>query len=596
MKRWLACSLAGTVAAFAFVAVSNAGCGGSTTNQAEGGADTGTPDHKPPPVDSSGGKDVHTGKDSGNDVVNNFDSNPGEAGEAGDGGLVIPAEGGPTVPSGATQLVNTVDAGFGTGGIQVVGITDDGNVIYVGSTGKTSPVLAVPLAGGTPITIVADSGTTGYLPMIVHETVFVWTAQTVDMTTGNSVGTLTFWTKAKGAQATTATSTWGAVAASQDGTKVVYTANVTSDGTSGDLVAANSDLTGKMTLLTGTTTSLPVALAATPTAFYLDLGFTNNGYFVATHEDGTTTATVSCWDSATWTKTDLVTPAATTTGTSPVLTSAVTWSSSRQGTGFGGTVVAATSAGALQAFVLPSATPVPIDTGVSSFYMKPDGSGVLYGTAAGAYKLATLPTPTLTTILATGYGGFIYNYPYFNQNQPFGVAPATISADGNWSIFYKLAGTVAGQYDLNLTQNVAAATSKSFLSAPTGSVFNDAFTADSAYALYVTGYTSVGTGSEFAYPVAGPKAVTISTNNLWDSNYLTGTKLLYNDNFVLLGAGPNGTADISTVDVAATPLAPMSIIKSADSSYWLTTDRTKMVFSLIAAGDTKTNGIWVIAP
>ena len=596
MNRWWACSLAGTIACAA-VALTPAGCSGSASDQSDGGAEASHPDRKaPPPVD--GGADHSIGKDAAKDAVSPLDSTASEAGgDGGDGGpFGIPAEGGPTVPAGATQLVNTVDAGFDTVGMQVLGITDDDYVIYTG-LGKTEPVFAVPLAGGASIPIVADAGTAGYLPLIIHRTVFIWTGQTIDMTFGNSVGVLTFWTKAGGVQATTTHSTVGAVSASPDGTKVVYSANVSTRGTTGDFVASNADGTGKTTLLTGTSTSLPIAIPAT-IPYFPDLGFTNDAYFVATHQEvtdaGLSSATVSFWDTATWTKTDLIQGAAVATGPGATLTSGVSWSSSRTGTGFGSTVVASTSAGALQAFDLPSATHVPIDTGVTSFYMKPDGSGVFYGTgSSGAYKLAALPSAAITTILTTGYGGFIYNYPYLIQSQPLGDPPSTISPDGNWAVFYKVPGPTYDS-DLNLIQNVASSTSVPLLSAPTGIINNeDAFTADSTYALYMTSYTSVGTGSLYAYPVAGSEAVAISTNNVWDSNYLAGTKILYMDNYMALS---NGVADIYTVDVSASTLAPTSIIKAADSSYWLTTDRTKMVFSLIAAGNTKTNGIWVIAP
>ena len=602
MKRWLACSLAGTVAAFSVVSLSIAGCGGSTGNGSDSGppetskvdhhmapVDGGKPDHKPPPMDG------------GNDVAP-FDSPLVETGGEGGAPVPIPAEGGPAAPTGGTQLVNAVTAGFtDVGSMALVGITDDNYVIYSGNNGTKIPIMAVPLAGGAPITILADIGATGYGPNIDHDTVFMWTAGTANATTGNVVGTLQFWTHAKGIQSPTGASAVGLTAASQDGTKVVYTTNVSADGTTGDLVLANNDLTGKTTLITGTTTNV----TATTTYYNPSIRFANDTYFVASHQDGTSPVTVSFWDvtASTPAKKDLVTGAATKTVAGPgtaVLISGDEWSASTTGAGFGGTILAATSAGALQAFVLPSTTAVPIDTSVTSSIVKPDGSGVLYGTSTGAYKLATLPTPgTPTQILSTKYGGFII-FSVNNASGSLGETPA-FSPDGMYSTFYTIAGTSpAGASDVNLVNNVAAATAKNLLSAPTGAIFGDPYTLDSKFALYVTNFAANGTGTLTGYPVGGSAAKIISSNNGFSCNALqlsAGSKVVYSDNWVAVGTA-NGLNDLSTVDLTASTLAPVSIVKQSDTtlfaSYFLSQDRTKIVFSMMIAGNVKTAGIWSV--
>jgi hypothetical protein len=275
------------------------------------------------------------------------------------------------------------------------------------------------------------------------------------------------------------------------------------------------------------------------------------------------------------------------------LTSAFAWSTATTGTGFGNTIVAATSAGALQAFVLPSTTAVPVDTGVSSLFMTADGTKVFYGTPAGAYKMSTLPTVATTTILTTGFGGFDTGF----SSPAAGITTYTpFSPDGNWTLYYKLAGTSAGTSDINLVNNVASATAVPILTAPTATINNDAFTANSAYGLYFSNYTSTGTGDLKAWPVAGSAGITVTSNNGWNNWALaTGAEVLYQDNWMALGTS-NGIADVSKVDVSVSPLAPVSIIKEADQGIYLSTDKSTLVFSLVAAGNTSTNGIYVITP
>jgi hypothetical protein len=586
MKRWLACSLAGTVATLALISLPfTSGCGGSTGETPEGGTDdTGAPKKDTgAPTKDGGGKDTGGSK---KDVIEPFDS-PATDGPAESG---IPTEGGPTVPAGATQLVNTVKAGFSD--VEVLGLTDDNQyAIYGGFTTSGGGLYAVPLTGGgKPITIIASLGTLDYGYAIVHSTVFVWTGiPTTLPSTGNGVGTLAaIWTAKNGVQNPKVTSSVsGLVAASPDSTMVAYTSGASTDGSTADIVVAGSDLSNTQTVLPATVTNN----TASTGYFIPQLGFTNNSYFVVTHEE-TTTATVSFWTTGagTWPKLDLITGAGTTTGAgTPTLTSAFSWSTSTTGTGFGSVVVAATSAGALQAFALPSATAIPVDTGVTSFLVKPDGTGVLYGTAAGGYNLATLPTPTVpVSILTTGYGGFITGYG----------TPGALDPTGDYAIYYKTKAS-SGAVDLNLISNTLLATPTVLLASDTGAVFNDAFTADSKYALYYTSFTTEGTagavGDLFAFPVAGGSAITVSKNAVWESNYLSGSKIIYNDNFQLDEAGDFGYADISTMDVSAATPTPTPIIQLADENYFLTTDRVTLVFAL-NQGNTTTDGLYSFMP
>src|SRR5580693_1268836 len=109
MNRWLACSLAGTIAGFATVSFSIAGCGGSTGNGSDSGPpETSKVDHHMTPTDGGTDSRKHPPSEGGTDVTPPFEAGPEGGFEGGDGGapVPIPAEGGPTVPAGATQILN----------------------------------------------------------------------------------------------------------------------------------------------------------------------------------------------------------------------------------------------------------------------------------------------------------------------------------------------------------------------------------------------------------------------------------------------------------------------------------------------------------
>lgn len=129
----------------------------------------------------------------------------------------------------------------------------------------------------------------------------------------------------------------------------------------------------------------------------------------------------------------------------------------------------------------------------------------------------------------------------------------------------------------------------------TGQLTSDAFTADSKYATYLTFFSAIGTagyvGNLLASPVAGGPAIPVSMNEVAESQFLTGSKIIYNDNFMLSADGTLGYADISTLDLSAATLTPKLIMQQADQYFLLTTDRATLVFGL-SVGNATTNGIY----
>lgn len=609
MKRWLAWSLAGTLAAFGLVSLSTAGCGGSASQTGEGGPDTGMGmDTSPPPPDhhspDGGMKDTGSKKD----VVEPFDvmdSGP-------------PTEGGPAPPDGGVQLVNDVTAGLGA--IQIVGVTDDSqNVIYFGSTSTTAAVYAVPVAGGTPTLIFkGTSAATNPTVVLTHSTVFVWTATATNSTTGNSIGTLTaIWTSATGVVTLSPSvpkSVAGLVATSPDGTLVAYTSGVNPGGTYGNLVVASTDGTTlpPKTLLTNTATN---ATQTTTTYFDPQLEFVTNGYLVMTHQEvvdaGTSPLTVSSWDTTAWGKTDLQSGLYLPTGQA----TPYGWSTATSGANMGVTLAFADTTGNL--LTVPTAgpaTPVTVDTGVSRYFMLNDANQtILYGTTGGGYKSCASPWTTPASILATGFGGFINGCSAANE----GCSPISESPDNQYTIYYKNQGmsggkVVPGEFDINLINDVTPAGVTQLLSAATGAVFNDAFTADSKYGLYYSSFKEIGSpifgsvGTLWAYKADGTGAAVpgtaVSKNAVWLSNSLTGSKVVYSDNTVpntsTATGVPSSFSDIKVVDVSASTLKPQTVMDSTDNNlvgFYVTEDRTNIIW-VMSQGNTSTNGLWAFAP
>ncbi len=574
MNRLVAVSLGGSLLALALTSLAGIGCGGSS-----GGS---TPDSGG--MDTGGGKD-HFVPDTAHDSAK--DGGKDSAMESSFPDVMEAGFDAPSVPPGATQVVGVVKAGFAS--VQLVGITeDDQNVIFFGVDSKMNAgVYAAPIGGGTVSTILATGAAT---LVISHNVVAAW-GGTTNMTTGNTVGPLTVWSMATGAKAGPAMSTAGVFAASPDGTKVVFN-TTNAGGTSGNLVGSATDLTGQTTLLSGTATN------STTTMGYFNpvIGFANNSYFVALHQEGTTT-TLSSFDSATWTKVDLL--------ANPLATGG--WGTSTTGAGAGTLIAAVTSTNALDVIPVAGGAALQVDTGIANvsgginYYVTSDGSELLYGTTAGQLKVQTLPfvTASPTTVLSSGFNSMIFTF----QSAGGGSPDVAISPDNKYLMYSKKA-PASGAVDINLVE-IATGKTSSLLSTSTGAIFNDPFTMNSGFALYYTSFTSVGAsigavGDLFAAPVTMPSgAVTVSKNNVWESNYMnsaTGTKVVYNDNFKTPMMGNVGTADIKTIDVGSSSPKPTPVMSGADENYYITNDHKTIVFSLIILGTATTAGIYSIQP
>jgi hypothetical protein len=581
-KEWLACSLVGALAATAFISAGTAGCGSSTSGGpgTDSGVDTAT--------------DVNTGDhqtklDSGKDGNSLPDSPSGDVTTEAAGPFCLGADGGA-----GTQLLSITTAGLA--GIQPLGLTADGNYfIYYGSVsadggaGATS-VYALPTAGGTPVTIYKDlpiTMTSSGEIAISNNTVFVWTA----VNTSTSVGTLsTIWNTGAPTSGTSVAgvtaSAAGVAFASPDSTKIVYTSGVnTTTGATGNLVgAAAATPTTTTTLLTSTAVG---AGASTSPSFLPDFAFVSNDYFVAAHqESGSATITVSSFSTSSWAKVDLLTGALPYNTTLPI--PAFTTDTA------GDYVVSLTSGGQLE--IIPVAGPALLAQNVGTatttdwqFYA--NGDGIIFTDSSKNLWTATVTAgiPGTPAIVTNPAGGL---YTVFG---PIGLSP-----DDSEILFYQNFSSSTDGTDLYVVPNAATSTAHTLLSSTTGAVFGNVFTADSKYALYVTGLVSAGPmvngsiGQLQAFDVASATVVNVTTKpNVWDSNAISGSVILYNDNFQTGSmSATEGVADLKTVDLSVTPLAPTLIHAFADQNYYLPTSNAFVIYTLTLACDTSLAGVY----
>ena len=137
----------------------------------------------------------------------------------------------------------------------VLGVTDDAHAL-VWSAGVVYATLLIP---GAPRIRVTDAAQPP-LTMTVGRVAMIWTAQ--PYLGAAAPGPLVVWTALRGAKRATAAS-WppalsfinAGAAISADSREVIFSANVSADGATGDLVRASSDLLTSTTLVTGASVS-----------------------------------------------------------------------------------------------------------------------------------------------------------------------------------------------------------------------------------------------------------------------------------------------------------------------------------------------------
>jgi hypothetical protein len=111
-----------------------------------------------------------------------------------------------------------------------------------------------------------------------------------------------------------------------------------------------------------------------------------------------------------------------------------------------------------------------------------------------------------------------------------------------------------------------------------GANFGDAFTVDSTHAIFYTTVNMSGTGNLMSLalpPAAAAKPVTATG---WEGFATKAAKVVYSDNWSMVMGSLQGYADIHSVDLAGTA-APSTVVTSADANFFVTTDRSTILYS-----------------
>jgi hypothetical protein len=374
-------------------------------------------------------------------------------------------------------------------------------------------------------------------------------------------GPLYVWTSAHGsvkvASADALPANPSVKALSPDGTHVLFSANVTGAAGAGDVTVANADGTG-------TATTLVAGVSLTTT----HIGWAGTHAVVASSAspDAASGADVATFDSANaWTKASLATGAI-----------------GMASTAAASTVAVIASDGSLATYPVGGGAATPIDTAVTQVDMLADGLTLVYGTTAGALQRVAVTGGTPTTLVASGFvdKGIV--------TTPAGVL--AVSPDGKMM----LVGTNDGTNDqLALLSATKAATPTllvgSKITKPTTTftslVVGDAFTADSAFALFnaEAGGLSYQT---YAVPVATGVPFSVDTAQSRASKYaLGGSSIAYSVD----GA-------IRTVDLTK-PTSVKDVAQTQFGGFFTTAARDRIVYTLTTVPAPDPNAaVYSIAP
>ena len=92
----------------------------------------------------------------------------------------------------------------------------------------------------------------------------------------------------------------------------------------------------------------------------------------------------------------------------------------------------------------------------------------------------------------------------------------------------------------------------------------------------------------------GATVTTVAKASVWDEAALSAAKVSYNNNWTQPASNKVfGYADIQAQDLSTTAAAS-TIVSHADANYYLTADRTKLIYSFSACPSAGTPGIYVI--
>jgi hypothetical protein len=448
--------------------------------------------------------------------------------------------------------------------LYVWGVTGDGYAIYSTYVGSTATFYAVSLAGGAPTTIAQTSSAYAFVTVQGN---IVFAATNPD---GYYVGPLTVWSSAGGPHQVSSSSFYMA-GASKDSAHVVYLDNVTEPATDagvaivGDLYGANADGTGATLLASGV--SGFYSGGQTDCYSY----FTFAGSFAvleACNAGGDGTQTVSSYQAPGWTSSQLSTGAYAVWGFDNADTQALVSSST-----------------GLQVVQLAGGSATTIDATGQSAVFTSDGKNVVYATSTGVLARSPVASPAPQQLVASGVEGVF-----------------TLSPDDQTALLYESYDSQTGLTDLYGASASMPGTATALVSAQNAGIAGlssymtgSNFTVDSSHALFWSGVV-VPTGNE-SFAVLGslesgattgagsPAQLAMNSSAAFAAG---GSTVVFMGNYAQVG-NTQATIDIEWVDTAKSA-APITIVKGAGPTFFLTPAKDRVVYAATLPGDAGSGG------
>lgn len=444
----------------------------------------------------------------------------------------------------------------------ILGVTSDGYAIY--EDRQFSDIYAVSLLGGTPEQIGPSWGAGSSGVSIFGSVVLYWTG-VQDFDTYPFIGQLVVWTAKGRSKVLAPASLLGQVAVSSDGKYVAYSDNATGDypgpdaGTNvgvgaGDIFVSAPDGSGK------TSIASHVAWSAECQP---------NLVFV-----GSSLVTASCAAA------NLPQPAATLRAYgAPAFSLATTLNSQPAYTGIGHdtTRISYYTTGEVLTIQNVAGGPVPIMANAYSSSISNDG----------------------TFVMILDYNGTIYRSPTTSSSislvSPGYISINAISPDDKWLIVSKSQDPKSGLYDTFLLPTAASSVATPLVATTTGAFLNDWFTVDNSRVIFGANNKPAPYGffGDFAaVTLAAPSTPALTvTSTAWSAYATTGAKTVFNDGYDLVfPALP--TADIQVIDLA-NPSTRTKLVSHADANFYVSSDRTKAVYSWTYCADDRA-GLYVV--
>jgi len=442
----------------------------------------------------------------------------------------------------------------------LLGVTSDDYALYQ----EGAQVFATALSPHATRQWVADvpPGNTAFV-YVVGKVAFCWTNPDRSVP-GFGVSPLTVWSAASGPHQAAAASPIGtyATSASADGSAVLFPANGSADGTTGDLVLASTDLASSSTLAAGIPMGFPYG-PCRPFAAFVGKGAASHPVALTCQPGDPSSATLADYSGGQ--RTELLEGVAT-----PPF-----FSSNPAGTRFftrrAGTVT--------PVLVSLGEAPLDVDDVPSGFGFFTSDSDLVYtARVAGHAELRSLVSGVHRTLAPN-----LVALPNVLSGSAL-ITQTPASPDATKVPFATRFDPATGLLDMNLADTSGQRAPVTVEAAPSTYLFGPAFTSDSRFLLYASDIDfTFGTGT--LYAASGSQTRAFTGAGAWSLLPAADAVVAFNDNPSLDFADfNNSSADLKVVDVSAASPRARLIAPAANLTFFVSHRGERVVFTTDAPG------------